>query len=75
MKYNPMYHRSVVGNLRTKYDEKNPKDPLVLHDEQVWEIFEENHGIEITDEPEATAKYGGDVAIYLALEENNNAPQ
>ena len=74
MKYNPVYHRSVVGNLRTKYDATHDK-PLELPDEKVWEIFEENHGIEITDEPEATAKYGGDVAIYLALEEANHAAQ
>jgi hypothetical protein len=40
-KYNPLYHSSVVKNMRQIWAEAKQNERLLLTDEQIWGVFEE----------------------------------
>ena len=77
--YIPDIHSSVISNLRrnwTKMPEGFPPE-LTLTDEEIWDIFEDWHGVEITPDAENAEDgdqemvdlFGGDAAIMIALAE------
>jgi mono/diheme cytochrome c family protein len=79
MKYDPDYHSSVIRNLRAKWKKMPEGAPpeLTLTDEEIWDIYEDWHGVEIDPtaenaedgDQEMADLFGGDAAIMIALAE------